>query len=140
MDESISLKAAALIQRKQKRDEENSSVLDSLGLEPVGTPMEMQDVEDVDISTPPAKCPTCNGSKYVKSLFSKWECAECYGTGFDMSNPIAVIKWQSACMDWARDRISRQGAEIKRLKDPRTDEERHAEAVEEFYSDAKIKD
>lgn len=140
MDESISLKAAALIQRKQKRDEENSSVLDSLGLEPVSAPMEMQDVEDVDISTPPAKCVTCNGSKYVKSLFSMWECAECFGTGFDMSNPIAVIKWQSACMDWARERLSMQSAHIKRLKDLRTDEERHAEAVEEFYSDAKIKD
>lgn len=140
MDENTSIKAAALAMRQKNRDENNGSILDSMGLEAEVVSMELEDVDRVDISNPPDKCTTCDGKKYVKSLFSQWECASCFGTGFDLSNPVAVIKWQSACMDWSKKRISDQLAKIRRLEEPRTDEERHAEAVQEFYSDAKIKD
>lgn len=140
MSENISYKAMALIQRQEKRDRENGSVLDALGLEADAVPMEMADVENVDISIPPAKCPTCNGTKVYRSVFSSWECAACFGTGFDLSNPIAVIKWQAACMDWSKKQIKSLCQKNRELSDNRTAKEKESDAVEGFYRDAKIKD
>lgn len=140
MDENISHKAAALAQRQNRRDQQNGSILDALGLEACTVQMEMADVEQVDIAIPPPKCTECNGTKVVKSLFSKWECASCFGTGFDLSNPIAVIKWQDACLAWSKREITGLRQKVREMSDTRTKEEKESDAIDAFYHDAKIKD
>ncbi|MCG6387468.1 hypothetical protein [Vibrio fluvialis] len=140
MDENISHKAAALIQRQMKRDQENGSILDALGLEVDSPTLEMADVESVDISNPPPKCAMCNGAKVVRAIFSKWECSACFGTGFDLSNPIAVIKWQNACLDWSKGEITGLRQKNRELADTRTKEEKESDAIDKFYANTKIKD
>ncbi|HHF2868998.1 TPA: hypothetical protein ACPJZQ_004156 [Vibrio alginolyticus] len=60
---------------------------------------------DVTLDNKPDHCPTCKGSGYTKSLFSKWECCSCFGIGYDLSDPVAVIKWQKLCLDWSKNRL-----------------------------------
>lgn len=40
----------------------------------------------------PFKCSFCNGTGMVGGLFSKCGCAACDETGYDLSDPVAVIK------------------------------------------------
>ena len=40
----------------------------------------------------PAKCSFCEGTGMVGGLFSKYGCGVCEETGYDLSDPVAVIK------------------------------------------------
>lgn len=139
MDEISQSKAQALQGRIERRNEQNDSILDSMGLAG-GESVSVSEVEAVEanVHERPLSCGNCKGTGKVASLFSKWECMECHGTGFDLSNPVAVIKWQTACMEWAKSELLTARHQLKLATT--TKEEREAEAVNEFYRSAKIKD
>jgi len=53
-------------------------------------------------SATPELCKSCNGTKVYKGIFNVTECASCDGTGFDLSNPMAIIKHQAKQLEEAR--------------------------------------
>ncbi len=131
-------KREQLERRARARDERSKSVIDSLGLgEYVESPQvgELVDVDGITVADKPKPCAECNGTGQIKGLFSRFECNACFGTTFDLSNPIAIIKWQSACLAWAKEEVRRARADLYLATT--TEAERTAKAVEVFYKDAK---
>ncbi len=130
-------KREQLEQRMKARDERNESVLDSLGLSefvensPIG---ELVDIEGVTVADKPEPCADCKGTGQIQGLFRKFPCSTCYGTTFDLSNPIAIIKWQNACLAWAKKEVQQVRNELKVAG--MSEEERTAKAIEVFYRDA----
>ena len=43
----------------------------------------------------PDCCEVCNGTGVYEGLLKRYECESCYGSGFDVSDPVAVIKHQA---------------------------------------------
>ena len=37
-------------------------------------------------------CQSCKGTGYNQGIFQRYECGECLGTRFDLSDPLSVIK------------------------------------------------
>lgn len=139
MTEIAKSKSRALSERVARRNKENQSVLDQMGVSYRSSEdLHCEDIGQVSISDKPSNCAACGGKGKVKSLFSYWDCADCFGTGFDMTNPIAVIKWQTACMDWAKAELVKLRSEVYRLST--TEAERKEKDLNEFYKDAKRKD
>lgn len=141
-DEITDLKRQHLEGRVRKRDQENKSILDQFNIDPESD-AEQRIIEscsdaEVTIDDKPAPCKACQGRGWVKTLFSRWECDSCFGTTYDLSNPIAIIKWQRLCLDWAKKDIYESRRAL--LHATTTSEERQAHAVEEFYKDARRKD
>ncbi|EGQ9864776.1 hypothetical protein MZJ31_004448 [Vibrio parahaemolyticus] len=143
VDNEISdIKRSQLEQRQRERDERSPSILDTFeGIELTdereALANRLQDA-DVTLDDKPDRCPTCNGTGYTKSLFSKWECCSCFGTGYDLSDPVAVIKWQKLCLDWSKNRLWEYRVAL--IKATTTEEERLASEVESFYENARRKD
>lgn len=136
-DEITEMKRQSLEQRQAKRDSENASVLESLGLEAAEEPaLEVSDsYEDVTLKSKPKPCPTCYGKGTVKGVCLTRECETCYGTGYSLTDPIALIKWQKLCMQWAKAKIREQEKQLHLATT--TEEERLEESVKRSYSGAK---
>lgn len=141
-DEIADLKRLQLQNRKLKRDQENESILEQFDveLEPDAEQQVIENCSDADVTLEdkPAPCKACGGKGWVKTLFSRWECDTCFGTTYDLSNPIAIIKWQRLCLDWAKKDVVESRRAL--LYATTTSKERQANAVEEFYQDARRKD
>ncbi len=131
-----------LIHRMQRRDQTHDSVLSALGIDENQTTdvidSDYYPNDEVRIDEPPPTCSECKGQKFVLGMFYKRECDKCKGTGFDLSNAIAVIKWQNLCLDWSKMTIKRQRHDITLLAT--SDEEREEKAQEKFYRHARLKD
>lgn len=141
-DEIADLKRQHLEGRMRKRDQEHDSILEKFDveIEPDASQQVVDNCSDVDVTLDdkPASCKECGGKGWVKSLFNRWECDVCFGTTYDLSNPIAIIKWQRLCLDWAKNDVLESRKAL--LEATTTSEERQAHAVEEFYKDARRKD
>jgi RecJ-like exonuclease len=124
----------------EKRNEKNVSILDTFDIHDDALEISESDAltseGTVDIHCPPEKCPTCKGKGQTKGLFSFFECIACHGTGYDMTNPLYVIRWQAQCLAWSKTRINQQQKRIKELV-ALPEEERQAIAREQFYKDAR---
>jgi len=134
------LKSCHLNELIDKRNESNPSTIEALGLSEHNTAsVELVACEgDVTVNDTPDRCNACNGRGVVKPMFYIQECGDCHGTGFDLSDPIKLIKWQSACLKWAKDRILLQGNHLKNLT--KSAAELEEESVREFYVDSRLKD
>jgi len=89
-EESIAFKRQqreALLGRKQQ---ELPSVLESFHIK-FDTPASIA-AEAAEKKAGVQKCPNCHGTGIVSGLFSKSECYLCDGTGFDLSDPVALVK------------------------------------------------
>ncbi len=141
-DEIVNLKRQHLEQRQRKRDQEHNSILEQFDveLEPAAEVQIVKNCSDAEVTLDdkPMPCKFCNGKGWVKSLFNRWECDSCFGTTYDLSNPVAIIKWQKLCLEWARNEVLDTRKAL--LYATTTSEERQAAAVEEFYKDARRKD
>ena len=60
------------------------------------------------------KCPHCHGTGMVSGLFSQAECYLCDGTGFDLSDPVVLIKHLLA---GGRKLRIQYNAKVRELKD-----------------------
>ncbi|WP_413113375.1 hypothetical protein [Thaumasiovibrio sp. DFM-14] len=124
--------------RIEQRNEANNSILDAMGLALEDSDaISLVDTDDseVGLTDRPKTCKECRGRGVVKPMFFEFECPACYGTGYDLSDPIRLIKWQKLCMEWAKDRI---GSLKKTLYLASTTvDEREADSMEAFYSDSK---
>lgn len=58
--------------------------------------------------TKPDNCYYCNGTGQHVGVFKTVECATCNGCGLDITDPIAVIKWQAKQLDKARFHYKKQ--------------------------------
>lgn len=127
-------KRSHLQKRIEKRNECNESVLASFGfdVEPaamIKLPAETK--EEVTIDDRPPSCSSCQGKGTVKPMFYEYECDACYGTGIDISDPVAVIKWQKECLQWGRNEIQRLRRELYLATT--TEDERLGHSVSRFY-------
>lgn len=138
--ETVRIKRDHLKGRQEKRDKDTPSILPHFGNELDDEQQTVSRCSDVDIQMEdkPDKCSNCNGRGWVKGLFENWECSVCFGTTYDLSNPIAVIKWQKLCMEWAKKDVIDSRYKLKQMTT--TPEERQEGAVHEFYSGSKRKD
>ena len=143
MDEIAEQKRIALKERARKRDSATPSILESYGFEDPNQQQEKQVLSNLIDADPalqdkPLPCPTCGGKGWIKSVFSNWECAACFGTTYDLSNPIAIIKWQKLCMDWAKRDVQRTREALYRATT--TEAEREENAIQEFHGSSKRTD
>ncbi|TND52021.1 hypothetical protein CF123_18050 [Aeromonas veronii] len=89
--EYSSVKEVLRLQLLAARHADSPSVLD--GLELVEPAVEEEPAEATPESGADLRCTFCEEG-LVKGLFGKdYECAVCHGTGFDLSKPVAVIKY-----------------------------------------------
>ncbi len=136
--------------RIQQRNESNPSLAEQLMLEAGGSLSDLSPGESAGGEEEASKgsgkkselpvCWACNGKGVSEGLFSKSECFNCEGTGFDLAEPVAIIKKQNEWLEWAKETIiaqRRENAELKKL-DTRTDGEKEAAAIEVFYKDSKM--
>ncbi|UTZ44517.1 hypothetical protein [Vibrio campbellii] len=141
-DDIADLKRQHLESRKQKRDQENKSILGQFDveLEPDADLQVIESCSDAEVSLDdkPAPCKACCGKGWVKPLFFRTECDRCFGTTYDLTNPVAIIKWQQLCLEWAKKDVKENRRAL--LHATTTSEERKAKAVEGFYQDARRKD
>lgn len=143
MNEIAEQKRATLEERVKKRDNATPSILESYGFEDPNQQQEQQVLSNLADADPtlrdrPAPCPTCRGKGWVKALFGKWECSACWGTTYDLSNPIAIIKWQKLCMEWAKRDVQRSREALYRATT--TEAEREEDSIQEFYGSSKRTD
>lgn len=124
--------------RREDRDKNNDSILRYYSGDLDDSPKVIESDAVVDIATPPPKCSECNGSGSVKTLFSRWECSLCHGTCYDLSDPLAVIRWQKACMEWSKSKIRLLGNQLHMATT--TESERTEKCVEKFYERTKRRD
>lgn len=144
-----SYKIEQIRKRQEERDKRSVSVLESFGFAQSVYELPEETKESVTISDKPDPCTNCNGSGKVSSLFGSYECYSCHGTTFDFSDPIAIIRWQSLCNQWAKKELISARKDIARLTNELesallTDEERKqkkaidmANSVDRFYSHSK---
>lgn len=135
-EQTAEYKRQALADRAARRDSESVSILETMGLEPVqdSPELDLHDFreDEITLESKPAKCKTCYGQGTVKGLFFRRECDDCYGTGYALSDPIAIIKWQKLCMAWAKQTIKNQREQLKMATT--TEEERLEESIQRAYS------
>lgn len=136
--EIADFKRRQLQDRQRKRDQENDSILGQFDVELDQEAIENCSDVEVTLEDKPLHCKACGGKGWIKSLFSRWECDRCFGTTYDLSNPIAIIKWQKLCLEWARSEVVESRKAL--LNATMTSSEREANAVEEFYKNARCKD
>lgn len=132
-------KSTHLEQRQQRRDSLNSSVIEALHLNfEVPKQLSNEPIPSTSISAQdkPEDCAVCNGEGKVKSLFNAYECGSCHGTGFDLSEPLKVILWQSACLSWAKQTILKQRHTLKTAHLTRAENEQAAR--DKMYKKGKI--
>ena len=134
-------KSELIENRIRDRNEKNTSILDSMGFDyPSKASIEIQDSNDeVTIKDKPAVCCKCFGRGVVKPMFYYIECAECFGTGYDLSNPLSIIKWQKLCLKWSKTKITSLQNEVRKLK-PMSDEEKQKAmgfVMDRFYENSK---
>ncbi|WP_432773881.1 hypothetical protein [Vibrio parahaemolyticus] len=140
-DEVTESKRLHLEARQRKRDAANSSILDHFEVE---LDDESKDViarcadAEVTLNDKPKPCELCKGRGWVKPLFVKYECDACFGTTYDLSNPIAIIKWQRLCMEWAKNDVLENRKAL--LYATTTEQERQAATIDDFYKDSNRKD
>lgn len=92
--------------------------------------MELSD-EAVDVLKRLPVCAECNGKKEIKPMFYWLECPRCYGTGLDLSNPLAVIRLQQEFLATAKTVIIEQRRTL--YMNSSTEGERNADSVEGLY-------
>ncbi|EKO3439514.1 hypothetical protein NTE19_003406 [Vibrio fluvialis] len=130
-------KSAYLANRIALRNDTHESLaermLKDLGVDPQESP---EVVSSDDSPAPIPVCAFCGGKGKVQGLFSKSDCFSCDGTGYDMSDPVRVVKHQKQLLEWARGAIVKARRDREAALDTRTDEEKHAAAVESFYKDS----
>lgn len=108
-DEIIELKRQALIERRDRRDSQNKSILETMGLEQdINSEIESNRTDDREITLEckPSICTTCKGYGKIKPMFYWFECSDCHGTGYNLLDPISIIKWQKLCMSWSKEQIN----------------------------------
>lgn len=141
MDEIADYKRRHLEQKRIDRDERNDSILDNFDFDTEeaeqGVIKHCSDAS-VSLEDKPPECPTCNGKGWVQSLFSRWECDACFGTTYDLSNPVAIIKWQRLCMEWAKKDVIKSRLDLQTAT--MSNEQKEAKAIDDFYQTAKRKD
>lgn len=87
MTDSVDFKRSQQAALQAARESKHGSILDGLTLldEPGS-----DDKKEPD-RKPLRPCPLCDKGMY-QGLFGKSECAECHGTGFELDDPIEVIR------------------------------------------------
>ncbi|MDC5753571.1 hypothetical protein [Vibrio europaeus] len=145
----MSSKEGHIESRIQQRNESNPSLAEQLMIEAGGSLSDLGhddsagDTEEAEKSGEKKAalpvCWACNGEGVVKGLFGSSECFSCEGTGFDLADPIAIIKQQNEWLSWSRKTIIRQRRQLAKHERPdgRTSEQKEADAVEEFYKSSK---
>lgn len=87
MTDSVEFKRRQQAALKAARENKHGSILDGLSLSDDPS----SDDENGAGRKPLRPCPLCDKGMY-QGLFGKSECAECHGTGFELDDPIEVIK------------------------------------------------
>ena len=128
--------------RIQKRNESNPSLAEQLLVEAGGSPSELESHDaacDEGSGKALPVCWACNGKRVVEGLFGNSECFNCEGTGFDLAEPLKIIKQQSEWLKWSKETIIRLRKQLAKIEKPdiRTDKQKEADAVEEFYKNSK---
>jgi hypothetical protein len=132
-------KTRFLARRIKQRNELYPSLAEELLL---GLPAANNDSEATPQSSSNTKpcpipvCPNCQGKKIIAGVFSSSECYLCDGTGYDLTDPLVVIKHQAALLAWAKDTLLKQRKQIDKLTNPQP-KPNMADAIENFYRDAK---
>lgn len=86
MTDSAEFKRSQLAELQAARRLNLPSILDGMSLEVAPEP-------DPSTELPALRpCPGGCNKGMVQGLLSKYECAVCDGTGFDMSDPVTVVK------------------------------------------------
>ncbi|OEE37304.1 hypothetical protein A1QO_04150 [Vibrio genomosp. F10 str. ZF-129] len=109
-------KSIQLNTRIAKRDQSTESILKTFDID-FDVSYENITLEvnhgPVTVTDRPDQCYSCHGKGRIQGLFGTSECAICHGTGLDLSNPLAVIQWQKACLQWAKNTINTQRETMK---------------------------
>ena len=131
-------KRQQLVKRQIERDKKSESILDVMHLEnPYQRDLAFESAINVTLDDKPKKCAVCSGTGYIKSLFSSYECVGCFSTGYDLSDPIRLIKWQQLCMSWSKTKIRKLERDLQIATT--TEAERMEKGISEFYNDIKNK-
>ena len=80
------------------------------------------------------KCKACHGEKKIKPMFIKQPCCECQETGYDLSDPIQIIKEQQIMLEKLKVVIIKQRNTI--YDNCFSEEERMGMSVDRFYKKA----
>ena len=79
-----------------QRAERSGSILDGLPIVAMEPAKEAQEGDPLQGAVPP-KCGYCKGEGKVAGMFGKnYECHLCSGTGYDLSDPVAIIQYLQA--------------------------------------------
>lgn len=126
--------------RIRERDARNVSLAEQM-LKDMGQSVPIEEAPQAGGDSPGKlpPCSVCNGKGSVQGLFSRSECFACDGTGYDLSNPVAIIKHQRRLLSWAKAEIMKARRQRDAARDTRTEQEKEADAVSVFYSSAKIR-
>lgn len=111
-DEIVDFKRQQLSMLRSRRIQEAPSVLERFKVE-ITTPVS-QAADAAEKKSGVEKCPHCHGTGMVHGLFSASECYLCDGTGFDLSDPVALIKHLLA---GGRKLRIQYNAKVRELKD-----------------------
>lgn len=88
MTDSAEFKRNQLADLQAARRHNMPSILEGMSLKVAPEPEPDSSVERPALRPCPGGC----NKGMVQGLLSKYECAVCDGTGFDMSDPVAVVK------------------------------------------------
>lgn len=135
MDDYSDIKRQHLLDKIRVRDQRNESILDRMGLKPINDEnaliCDSAEEPDVDIKKKPKLCSKCHGQGTIKPMFFVMECDSCYGTGYDLTNIIYLIKWQKLCLDWSKKKLLQLQDDVYKLST--TPEERMADSMDQLY-------
>lgn len=140
MSDLSSEKRLQLELRQYQRDQMSESILESMGLSDFsdsnGFVCESCD-DEVTINDKPLVCSNCKGKGVIKPMFYEFECDHCFGTGYDMSNPVKIIKWQKLCMSWSKEKVTKLRSDLYTASTNKR--ERMGDCMDAFYKEAKLK-
>lgn len=97
VDSGEQVSSAAAFKRRQleklrrAKQEAAPSVLERFNAEVL-----RPDASEPEPDGKPGKCPNCGGSGQVAGLLKAYDCYLCEGTGYDLSDPVVVIKFLQA--------------------------------------------
>lgn len=118
MTDSVEFKRSQIRALKAAREAKHGSVLERFA-----APSTQEEASNGEPDRKPLrKCPGCKDGLY-EGLFGKTECAACAGTGFELDDPIEVIKGLIAGGKKLRKLYRAQAREFREFKGMWTEQE-----------------
>lgn len=111
----------------------NDSTAEKYGHNYSGNTLVISD-SDVQLECLPI-CKPCKGKGMVKPMFHTMECQDCFGTGFDLKEPLALIRLQKKYLEQAKSLIVGLRKQLYELG--LQDGESEQLAMDKFYRHAK---